>query len=159
MKRNRNNIARVALGIVRKFAPKVNRVSDADKDLLINITDRDFKAGKRKDHSDCALAVAAKRQEHATSIIVSASTAYVIKGEHATRYHLPEAIRREIVSFDRGSEFGTGDYTMKAIAPSARLGKYHPKDDRPSDRPNTGSLAKRFTHHTANIRENLKAKG
>jgi hypothetical protein len=114
MKSKRNQIGRVALGVVRKFAPKVNKVTDADGDLLISVTDRDFKGGKKKDHGDCALAVAAKRQEHAAQVIVSASTAYVIKGDHATRYKVPEAASKEIVSFDRGASFETGDYVLKA---------------------------------------------
>jgi hypothetical protein len=156
----RNNIARVALGVVRKFAPGVKKVSDADEDLLISVTDRDFKAGKKKDHGDCALAVAAKRQEHAAQVIVSSSVAYVIKGDHAVRYKVPEAASKEIVAFDRGAEFAAGDYMLKKPPKSARLGTYRGKDTRtePNNRPKTGGMAKRFVHHTANIRENLKNK-
>jgi hypothetical protein len=152
----RNGIGRIALGVVRKFAPKVTKVTDADGDLLINVTDRDFKGGRKKDHGDCALAVAAKRQEGATQVIVSSSMAYVIKGNHATRYKVPEAARKEIVSFDRGASFETGDYVLKAPPKSARLGVYRgPATD--SSNSHSGKLAKRFIHHTANVRESLKA--
>jgi len=154
----RNNVARVALGIVRKFAPKVNRVSDADKDLAISVTEKDYRTGRKKDHGECALAMAAKRERNVTSVIISASTAYLIKGDHAIRYKLPEAIRKEVVSFDRGSEFGTGDYVMKAIPKSARLGTQRGKSTQSEVGSHTGNLAKRFIHHTANIREDLKAR-
>jgi hypothetical protein len=156
--RNKNRIGRVALGVVQKFAPNVTTVTDADDDLLINVTERDYKTSVKKEHSGCALAVATKRQEEAAKVIVSASTAYVIKGNHATRYRVPQSASREIVSFDRGAEFCTGDYKLKAIAPSGRLGKSHPVDTRDRNRPSTGNLPKRFFHHTANIRDGLKAK-
>ena len=160
MKRKRNNaIGRVALGVVRKFAPQVNKVTDADDDLLISVTDKDAKTSKKKDHNECAMAVAVKRQEQCSNVIISASTAYVIKGNHATRYKVPESASREVVSFDRGAEFEPGDYKLKAIAPSGRLGKYHAPDSRKEQRPKTGGMAKHFVyHHTGNIRERLKAK-
>lgn len=157
MKKNR--IGRVALGVVQKFAPKVTSVRDADDDLLINVTAKDEKASKRKDHNECAMATAIKRQEHASSVIISASTAYVIKGTEAVRYKVPEAVSKEVVSFDRGSSFESGDYKLKAQPKSHRLGTYRGKDTRPDNsRPKTGTAAKRFIHHTANIREGLKAK-
>jgi len=151
--KKRKNIGRIALGVIKKFVPKVTKVSDADSDLLISVTDRDFKEGKKKDHADCALAIAAKRQEHATSVIVSSSIAYVIKGNHAIRYKVPESGRKEIVSFDRGSEFASGDYKLKAPGKSMRLGTQHETSASGSK---TGSMAKRFVHYTANIRHSLK---
>jgi hypothetical protein len=156
----RNKIGRVALGVVQKFAPKVKSVRDADDDLMVEVTSKDEKASKRKDHGECAMAVAVKRQEKATSVIISSRTAYVIKGTEAVRYKVPEAVSKEVVSFDRGSSFESGDYKLKAFPKSGRLGSYHAKDTREDNsRPRTGGAAKRFIHHTANIRERLKAKG
>ncbi len=157
MKRKRNNIGRIALGVVRKFAPKVTTVTDADDDLLINVTEKDEKASKKKDHNECAMAVAVKRQEGCSSVIISASTAYVIKGTHATRYKMPESASREVVSFDRGSAFEPGDYKLKSPPKSARLGTYRGAMTTEKNF-HSGKLAKRFVHHTANIREGLKAK-
>jgi hypothetical protein len=125
----------------------------------VNVTEKDEKASKKKDHGECAMATAVKRQEKATSVIISASTAYVIRGAEAVRYKVPEAVSREVVSFDRGSSFEAGDYKLKAIPKSGRLGTYRGKDTRTSnDRPKTGGAAKRFVHHTANIREGIGAK-
>lgn len=156
----RNQIGRVALGVVKKFAPNVTKVTDADSDLLVNVTERDEKASKKKDHNECAMATAVKRQEKATSVIISASTAYVIRGTTATRYKVPEAVSKEVVSFDRGASFEAGDYKLKAVPKSGRLGSYRGRDTRTdNNRPKTGGAAKRFIHHTANIREGLKAKG
>ena len=158
-KRKRNNkIGRVALAVVRKFAPNVTKVTDADDDLLINVTEKDYQTSVKKDHAGCALAVATKRQEHAAKVIVSASTAYVIRGDEAVRYLVPESASREVVSFDRGAEFCAGDYKLKAVPPSGRLGKYRAQDDRVGYRRKTGALPKRFMHHTAKIREGLKTK-
>lgn len=155
----KNNIGRMALAVIRKFAPKVTKVTDADSDLMVSVTEKDYKTSTKKNHGDCALAVAAKRQESATSVIVSSSTAYVVKGTHAVRYKVPESASREIVSFDRGSEFATGDYNLKAVPKSARLGTYRGKDTRQENhREKNGGLAKRFIHHTADIRDSLKAK-
>ena len=153
----RNGIGRIALGVVRKFAPKVTKVTDADSDLMVNVTKNDEKSSRRKDHGDCAMAVAVKRQENATHVIISSSTAYVIKGKEAIRYKVPEAVSREVVSFDRGSSFEPGDYKLKAMPKSGRLGHYHDPDTRSENRPKTGGLAKRFIHHTADVRESLKA--
>jgi len=153
----KNKIGRVALGVIQKFAPKVTSVTDADDDLLVNVTEKDEKASKKKDHGECAMATAVKRQEKATSVIISASTAYVIRGTHATRYKVPEAVSKEVVSFDRGASFEAGDYKLKAVPKSGRLGTYRgPMTD--AKNTHSGKLAKRFIHHTANIREGLKAK-
>lgn len=160
MKRNRNKIGRIALGVVRRFAPKVTSVRDADDDLLVNVTKQDEKASKKKDHNECAMATAVKRQEKASSVIISSSTAYVIRGTEAVRYKVPEAVSKEVVSFDRGASFEAGDYKLKAIPKSGRLGTYRGRDTRTDNsRPKTGGAAKRFIHHTINVRESLKAKG
>jgi hypothetical protein len=158
--KNRNRIGRVALGVVQKFAPKVKTVTDADDDLLVNVTEKDYKTSVKKNHGECAMATAVKRQESAASVIISASIAYVIKGTHATRYKVPEAVSKEVVSFDRGASFEPGDYKLKAMPKSGRLGTYRGKDTREDNsRPKTGGAAKRFIHHTANIREGLSTRG
>lgn len=113
-----------ALAVVRRFFPQVEEVNDADTNATITVTQRDVNTSKRKDHAGCALAVAAKRQFSATGMIVSRSTAYVIHRNVATRYYLPESIRKEIVSFDRGSEFAPGEYIMRNETKSRRLGPH-----------------------------------
>lgn len=112
-----------ALSHVTKFFPDVTKVTDADEDLEVEVTSRDLKTSKKKDHAGCALAVAAQTHiKKCTGAVVSASTAYIIKGTEATRYLIPERARKEIVSFDRGATFEPGDYTLKAPKQSSRLG-------------------------------------
>jgi len=151
----------MALKMVQKFAPKVTSVTDADDDLMVEVNEKDGKVSRRKDHNECAMAVAVRRQEKASSVIISSRTAYVIKGTEAVRYKVPEAVGKEVVSFDRGSSFEPGDYKLKAMPKSGRLGARQERADsgRGSVSYARGGAAKRFIHHTANIREGLKAKG
>lgn len=147
-------IGQLALRVVQKFVPKVTKVTDADSDLHVQVTAQDDKVSKKKDHNECAMAVAVKRQEHAASVIISSGVAYVIKGTQAKRYKVPEAVGREVTSFDRGGGFVPGEYVLKAPPKSMRLGR-RAHGNGGSHGPTTGGAAKRFVHHTANIRENL----
>lgn len=150
-----------ALGIVKKFFPKVKRVVDAEKNARIIVTKRDTQSSLVKEHDGCAMAVAAKRQYHLDGVIVSRSTAYLIKGSQARRFNLPPSTSREIVSFDRGGGFDEGEYEISKPEPSRRLGaraerggKIGGADKRSGD----GNLPKRFRHLTTNIRHVLGGK-
>ena len=74
-----------ALSVVRKYFPKVKKVNDADAPLTVEVTGRDAAAGARKSHPECAMAVACKRTQHADGVVMSVRTAYIIKGDTATR--------------------------------------------------------------------------
>jgi hypothetical protein len=111
-----------ALHIVQEFFPKVTSVKDAKEPITVQVTKGDNNSAKVRDHKACAMAVACKRTEHADGVIVSVVTAYVIKGTTATRYHLPESVSREVVSFDRDAGFQPGEYTMTVPCPTRRLG-------------------------------------
>jgi hypothetical protein len=115
-----------ALGIVRKYHPNVAKIIEAKKDLHIEVTAQDCKAGRKKNAGSCAMARACEREYDGA--IISLTTAYIIKGDTAIRYHVPQAISREIVSFDRAKQFAPGDYKLKA--PSASF-KLRPRGDRP----------------------------
>src|SRR5689334_4798367 len=92
---------RNALKTIQKFFPRVTNVMDADNDVVVEVTAKDEQNSKKKNHSECALATACKRQEKANGVIVSVSTAYIIKGDTATRFKVPEAASREVISYDR----------------------------------------------------------
>lgn len=111
-----------ALSIVRHFFPFVERVEDAKKGLLITVTEQDVKKGKAGNPTKCVMAVACKRMQRATGVIVSRNTAYVVKGKKATRYKIPERITRETVVLDRGGRFSPGVYEFKAPYLYQRLG-------------------------------------
>jgi hypothetical protein len=136
-----------ALGIVRKYHPNVTRVVDAKKQVNILVTPEDCKGSKKKSPDHCALAQAFTRKYDGA--IISLSTAYLIKGNKAIRYKVPQSISREIVSFDRHHDFAAGEYTLKAPSKTARLG---PRQwAQPKNRPAGRGLRKR-SHRTEGIR-------
>lgn len=142
-----------ALTRIQKFVPDVSKVIDAKRDLFIEVTKHDDKAGKKGKHQECALAVACKRKYNADSVLISRSTAYIIKGKKATRFHLPSTVSREITSFDRGAGFEPGVYELHR--PSTKLtGKKH-GGKAPNHSKRDNSRPKRFIHRTSNIRFSL----
>ena len=112
-----------ALEIVQKFFPEVEKVEDANRKCLIEVTSHDNSSAKVKNHKACAMAVACKRKFHLDGVIVSVKTAYLVKGKHARRFALPERVSREVVSFDRKGGFASGEYELNPPAKSNRLGK------------------------------------
>lgn len=109
-----------ALSIVRKYHPKVTRVVDAKKSIKINVTKNDCKGGSKKSPSSCAMARACERDFDGA--IISTSIAYLVKGTKATRYRVPSAVSREIVSFDRHHDFAPGEYYLGKPTGMVRLG-------------------------------------
>jgi hypothetical protein len=142
-----------ALSVVQRYFPKVKEVADADKRIEIEVTAHDSKSAAVRNHESCAMAVACKRKTHADGVIVSLQTAYVIKGEVAYRYHVPDSVQREIVSFDREAGFAPGQYELAPFSPSHRLGEEKPKGPH-----KTTGKAPRFHHHTSGIRTVLGSK-
>lgn len=98
-----------ALEIVRGYFPGVKEVNDAKKGVEIEVTRPDVSNAERRSHRTCAMAVACKRKMDLDGVIISVKTAYLIKGNKATRYKVPESVSREVVSFDRGSQFESGN--------------------------------------------------
>ncbi len=137
-----------ALSIVRQFFPNVTAVKDAREPITVEVTKHDSSSSKVRNHAACAMAVACKRMTHADGVIVSIHTAYVVNGSVATRYHVPEHVSREVVSFDREAGFAPGEYRMNPPEPSKRLGVH-----RGGSKPRTGNGKKIVRHHhTSGIR-------
>lgn len=109
-----------ALKNVQKMFPGVTEVVDAKRARVIEVEPQDLKQAKVKSHKGCAMAVACKRKLVLDGVIMARSTAYLIKGKKATRYHVPESVSREMVAFDRGADFAAGVY--KLIPPDKPLG-------------------------------------
>ena len=110
-----------ALNIVQKFFPKVGAVKDATRNTVIEVTKRDEAASRRKDHNQCAMAMACQRAMHLDGVIIARTIAYLVKDRVATRYCLPESVTREVVSFDRGGGFAPGEYKLLKPNISHRL--------------------------------------
>lgn len=143
-----------ALGIVTKFFPKVRKVTDATEKALIEVTTRDAQSKAVKHHNACVMAVACKRKFNLDGVIISRSVAYLIKGDEATRYHIPSSVAREIVSFDRGAGFETGNYELSAIGKASRMGARAGRELDP-ERERKSKDKQRFRHLTTNVRSVL----
>jgi len=105
---------------VQKFYPRVKTLVDADKPVVITVTENDQITGHIMEETECALAVACKRQFKGGAII-GLSASYIIKGTRAIRYKTSNSISREIVTFDRHKDFSPGVYTLVPFSPANRL--------------------------------------
>lgn len=143
------------LGIVRKFFPEVTSVEDAVRPIKIAVSTGDTRSRAVKDHNACAMAVACKRSLSLDGVIISRSTAYLVKGRRATRYKLPSSVSREVVSFDRGAGFAPGDYVLSAVPVNQRLGMRTGGD---KDEETGNGRPKQFRHLTTGVRTVLGGK-
>lgn len=106
-------------------------VVDSLKPVHIHITANDVKHGDCKDPHSCAAARACIRDLKLTDAKIHISRIYLRKGDRWMRFITPQALRQEIISFDRGGTFVAGDYTLAPVSPAARLGvKHAPKRTR-----------------------------
>ncbi|HMH81381.1 MAG TPA: hypothetical protein VK531_00815 [Gemmatimonadales bacterium] len=120
---------------IRRLFPQVTNVRDAGRGVHVAVTQKDSDGGKRMKASECALAIAAKREFEADGVIIGMSVSYLIKGDTAIRYRTPASVSRELVSFDRHHDFAPGTYALAAVAPSQRFGVQYerrPGKDHPS---------------------------
>jgi hypothetical protein len=132
------------------------KVIDANKPLHISVSKQDASAGKTKDPGKCAAARAIIRTiADAKSARVHLGRTYVEYPDRWVRYMTPNSLKLELVSFDRGAraEYAAGAYTLRAPAPTARLGA------RPKPASKSG---KRRRPHIARIHhqiEGVRARG
>lgn len=124
---------------------------DARKALILEITDRDVKSSKEKDPSNCAAAVACKRQEKVKNARVHVTQTYIDRGKYWERYTTPNRMRTEIVSFDRGAMFTASEYTLKVPDESHKLGAYVYKK-REDKRKNHAGGSPRTYYSTSGVR-------
>jgi len=148
-----------ALSIVQQAFPNVNKVVDAKEDSVVEVTRRDTTSATVRNHKACAMAVACKRKMKLDGVIMSISTAYLVKDDVATRYLVPSSVSREIVAFDRNAAFEPGDYRLKAPSASVKLGGVRGTIPSESPKSGNGNLSKRFRHKTEGIRASLGSKG
>jgi hypothetical protein len=157
LKKTEKGIGSKSLAIVRKYFPKVTEVEDGDTKLQVEVTSADSKSAAVRNHEACAMAVACKRKFKADGVIVSISTAYIIKGKKAIRYEVPEAVQREIVSFDREAGFAPGEYELRPVPPTETLEELPHKTSGVKPHKVTGTPLRHY-HHTAGLRAVLGSK-
>jgi hypothetical protein len=150
----RDRTGQHALSHVQKFFPNVTEVEDATGETTIEVTQKDTNSSAVRNHKGCAFAVACKRKMALDGVIVSIRTAFVIKGNKAVRYRVPESVSREIVSFDRNAGFAPGEYKLTPFSESLKLGANGGRTT------HTGEYPKRVTpkHMTSGIRAILGSK-
>jgi len=146
-----------ALHTVQQLFPNVTKVVDAKKDSKIEVTKRDTSSATVRNHKACAMAVACKRKMDLDGVIMSVSTAYLIKDNVATRYLVPPSVAREIIAFDRNAVFEPGEYKLNAPTESAKLNRTHGSIKASGGKDNE-KISKRFRHKTEGIRASLGSK-
>lgn len=96
------------------------KVVDATKALAIKVTKLDVVKGRNKSPATCAAARACLRADLCTAARVHLGRTYLKINNKWVRYQTPQAMRAEIIAFDRGAEFQPGEYILRPVPPSAR---------------------------------------
>lgn len=98
-------------------------IIDSKKALKITINKNDIVKADTKDPADCAVARACRRELGVKEVRVHLGRVYLRANEgNWVRYMTTRALRTEIVAFDRGGQFESGEYTLKSIPPSHKQG-------------------------------------
>ncbi len=140
---------RKSLNIIRRYFPAVEKLNDATKSAIIEVTNADSNGAELKNPALCAFAKACYRSFEADAVIIGLTTCYIIKGKVATRFHNTESVSREIISFDRKAGFTPGLYLISPAPPGSRLGIYKARDSHPKT---GGRDRRRFRHVTTRVR-------
>jgi hypothetical protein len=122
-------------------------VEDANKPIRLHIRDADTKLGKKHSPEGCAAALSACREPGVLEARVYRTRTYLLrkdaKGKKKwERYNTPNALRGEIIAFDRGGTFQADDYTLGRVQESERLGARRHNSPRP-----TGNRSGKNTPH------------
>jgi len=111
-------------------------VVDAEKPVVIHITETDCERGSKKDPTSCAAALALKRVTGCDESRVHIACTYLRFGNKWMRYATPPSLRAEIISFDRGGGFYPGDFRLHPMPTANRL---KPVNRKPGPRPKGNS--------------------
>ena len=102
--------------------PTSNILEDATKDLILEVLPIDISRSTSKDPANCVFAKCAMRQINADEALIFRTRAYIRKGNVWKRYLVTEAVKRELIVFDRGGKPEGGKFLLKRPHPSAELG-------------------------------------
>jgi hypothetical protein len=144
-----------ALRIVRSHGfPQVEKVVDATRPAVVEVTASDNKNAVALHHNQCAFALACVRDLRADGVIIGMTTSYIIKGKTAIRYRNTETLGREITSFDRKAGFDIGFYHLSPCSPSNAMGKSHQARSGRSGK--SYNKMGHYRHYTKNVRATLR---
>lgn len=94
-------------------------IMDAKTVLPLKITKADIAKSDSKDPAFCAAANACRRQHHVAEVRVHLGRVYVRQNKaNWVRYETPQALRAEIIAFDRGGTFSPGEYELRPLRAS-----------------------------------------
>lgn len=141
-----------ALTRVQKLYPKVTVVVDAAEPISVTVTRADSDSGHSLEVTECALAIACKREFKLVGAIIGLSFSYLIRGTTAFRFHTPTSVAREITTFDRHHDFAPGTYSLRPVTPVHRLGV---RTGRPRGNANPSAKPRGPYHMTAGVRKRV----
>jgi hypothetical protein len=151
--KKKNPIGGNSIHWLRRFFPLVEKVQDADKPVIVEVTATHVANADVKSHRTCALALACKEFFHADGVVIALTTSWIIRGRTATRYRNAGTLSREITSFDRKAGFDIGFYLLTPASPSNKLGTKRAYD--PVRRAKRKTEGKAFRHFTRNVRSTI----
>lgn len=102
-----------ALQIVRNFYPEVDSITDSKSNLDITISTQLANSKAIKQHNKCVVAEACKKEKNFDGAVVALTKVYLVKGNKAIRYDVPESLEIEIKAFDKGGRFAPGEYRLE----------------------------------------------
>lgn len=105
-------------------------LKDARTPLVVTIKAADIRGSEKKSPDCCAAAVALCRQLHVKKARVYLSRTYILERGQWVRYVTPQALRTEIIMFDRAGIFEPGDYRLDTLKHSQRMGYKSPNEKR-----------------------------
>lgn len=119
--------------MAKSFANTIGgkKVMNASKRVTLTISEADARTGASKEPNACAAAKAAVRGiPNCIEARIHIGRAYLFddKKNKWVRYKTSDALRSEIIAFDRGGSFEPGEYDLIPLAPSDLV----KKRDRPS---------------------------
>lgn len=100
-------------------------VVDAKRPLVLHVTAADIAkaAASTQEPERCAVARACQRELHVIEARVHLSRTYLRTNKsNWVRYATPQAMREEIIAFDRGGAFQPQEFTLKPLQPAKQLG-------------------------------------
>lgn len=103
------------------WAQRINGklVVAAKRKVTLHISAADVRKGNTKDPGACAAALAAMREiPNCVAARVHLGRVYLLQKDKWLKFKTPEALRGEIIAFDRGGKFEPGDYDLRPMSPS-----------------------------------------
>ncbi len=141
---------------ITKYAKEKGlRKEDAKTNLLVTLNQSDITKAKMKDSKNCAFACAVKRQmPNVEKAYFFRSTAWLEMATKIVRYHLPQSVQKEIVSFDRSGMSEVGIYSLTAPRGSNTMDRQNTRSKKRIGRHKPGKTGRsqKLIHRTTNIR-------